>query len=80
MENVHGYIDRIENGQMVVIAETLRQEFIVNHHDYTDLQTGDWVVISLGKDSKVTDITINHQATQSRKKRIAQLKHSLKRR
>lgn len=80
MVSVRGYVDRIEDGQMVIIADTLEREFIVKYHKYPNIQTADWVVMTLGRDSEVIDIEVNHKATQSRKKRLAQLKQSLKRR
>lgn len=80
MVNVHGYIDRIEDGKMVIIAETAGREFIVDETLYTGMSAGDSIVITIGINGVITDIQTDESATHVRRKRIEQLKKSLKRR
>lgn len=72
------YIDRIEDGKMVLINEAEKREWVVDHKDkYEHLSSGDYVTIKLNNEQNIEDIIIDEAETIKRKNRSSKLMEKL---
>lgn len=78
MVMVRGYIDRIESDKMVIIAESLGLEFVVDID--SRFKAGDWVTFTIDDNKDIFNIQPDNKTREERRNRIRQLKKMVKRR